>query len=190
MRGIYLVCISRLIIFVFSASPTQTNPSHTHTHIGVLNPEDDIDFKVTPYSARGPVGDFATKPDVVAPGMMVHSAKASRSEFHEETCALESYGGTSMSAPAISGAAALMRQYFSKGILADYLKAEGHCGDGDGESENGVYGEAGLCEPFEPSGYLLKAVLINSAVWLGNMQSVSYGELAIWGARGLINELG
>lgn len=91
------------------------------TPTGVLDPGSDVEFKVSPYSARGPVGRFTAKPDVVAPGLMVHSAKASRSEFHEETCALESYGGTSMSAPAVAGAAALVRQYFTQVIFCALL---------------------------------------------------------------------
>lgn len=142
----------------------------TSNYDGVMWPEDDVSFEVSPFSARGPVGRFTAKPDVIAPGLMVHSAKASKSVDGEETCALDSYGGTSMSAPAIAGAAALVRQYFRQGMLASYLEDRGLCGS------DGVYGEAGLCEGFEPSGYLVKAVLINSAEWLGNMQTVSYGE--------------
>lgn len=53
-------------------------------------------------------------------------------------------------------------------MLAAYLDGKGLCGDG-------IYDQAGLCEAFAPSGYLVKAVLINSAKWLGNMQTVSYG---------------
>lgn len=142
--------------------------SGSSSYDGVMSPSEDVDFEVSPYSARGPVLSFTAKPDVVAPGLMVHSAKASRSTYHEETCALESYGGTSMSAPAIAGAAALVRQYFRDGMLAGYLEDEGLCDDS-------VYNDAGLCDAFEPSGYLVKAILVNSAQWLGKMQTVSYG---------------
>lgn len=119
--------------------------------------------------------------DVVAPGLMVHSAKASLSDSGEETCALDSLGGTSMSAPAVAGAAALVRQFFEQGFLATYLSGAGLCGGSDEDARvvaaaGGVYAEAGLCEAFAPSGYLVKAVLINSAMWLGDMQMVSYGE--------------
>lgn len=144
--------------------------SVSSNYAGVKWVEDDVSFKVSPYSARGPVGRFTAKPDVVAPGLMVHSAKASLSEEGEETCALDSLGGTSMAAPAIAGAAALVRQYFRDGVLASYLDGEGLCEQG------GAYEEAGMCEAFEPSGYLVKAVLVNSAEWLGNMQTVSWGE--------------
>lgn len=115
--------------------------------------------------------------DVVAPGLMVHSAKASLSISGEETCALDSLGGTSMSAPAVAGSAALVRQYFSQGGLASYLGEAGLCGEGSSSEGEGVYARAGLCEAFSPSGYLVKAVLINSAMWLGDMQTVSYGEM-------------
>lgn len=113
---------------------------------------------------------------------MVHSAKASLSEYGEETCALDSLGGTSMSAPAVAGAAAIVRQFFANGALAAYLDGAGLCdggfdaGSGGGAEGEGVYARAGLCDAFSPSGYLVKAVLINSAMWLGDMQTVSYGE--------------
>ncbi|CAM9356120.1 unnamed protein product, partial [Ectocarpus sp. 8 AP-2014] len=146
---------------------------------GVLWPSDEEMFQVSPFSARGPVGRFTAKPDVVAPGLMVHSAKASLSDSDEETCALDSLGGTSMSAPAVAGAAALVRQFFEQGFLASYLGGAGLCGGTDENEEvaaaaGGVYAEAGLCEAFAPSGYLVKAVLVNSAMWLGDMQMVSY----------------
>eukprot|EP00904_Undaria_pinnatifida_P010529 jgi/Undpi1/6606/HiC_scaffold_20.g09085.m1 len=148
--------------------------SSSSNYDGVLWPGSDVSFEVSPYSARGPVGRFTTKPDVVAPGLMVHSAKASRSEDSSlETCALDSLGGTSMSAPAVAGAAALVRQFFGEGMLASYLEAEGLCA-------REIYVEAGLCEAFDPPGYLVKAILINSAEWLGEMQTVSYGEDVEW----------
>lgn len=144
--------------------------SGSSSYDGVMSPSESSVFEVSPFSARGPVMKFTAKPDIVAPGMMVHSAKASRSEYQEETCALDTYGGTSMSAPAIAGAAALIRQYFAQGKFAKYLENQGQC-------DESVYNEAGLCEAFEPMGYLVKAILVNSAVWLGNMQTVSYGRL-------------
>eukprot|EP00903_Cladosiphon_okamuranus_P005711 g5671.t1 len=143
---------------------------------GVLWPSEEEEFQVSPFSARGPVGRFTAKPDVVAPGLMVHSAKASLSVSGEETCALDSLGGTSMSAPAVAGAAALVRQYFSQGGLASYLRRAELCGDEKSSEGSRVYARAGLCEAFSPSGYLVKAVLINSAMWLGDMQTVSYGD--------------
>eukprot|EP00752_Nemacystus_decipiens_P012771 g11310.t1 len=143
---------------------------------GVLWPSEEEMFQVSPFSARGPVGRFTAKPDVVAPGLMVHSAKASLSVSGEETCALDSLGGTSMSAPAVAGAAALVRQFFSQGALAGYLGRAGLCGEESNSGGSGVYSRAGLCEAFLPSGYLVKAVLINSAMWLGDMQTVSYED--------------
>lgn len=128
-----------------------------------------------------PLHKYPHSQDVVAPGLMVHSAKASLSLDEEETCALDSLGGTSMSAPAVAGAAALVRQYFSQGGLVGYLVGEGLCGDS--EDGGGVYAKAGLCEAFPPSGYLVKAVLINSAMWLGDMQTVSYGESRVFIGR-------
>ncbi len=75
------------------------------------------------------------KPEIVAPGATVLTAYA-----HESGKTVQAYG-SSYSAPAVSGNAALIRQYFEEGHLP--------CNWGD-------------CK-FDPSGSLVKAVLINSA---------------------------
>ena len=94
------------------------------------------------WSSRGPTGDYRYKPDVVAPGEYVRSA-ASDGALGGRTCGLTSSLGTSMSTPLVAGAALLVRQYF----------AEGWHGAG-------VRGSAA---PRDPSGALVRAVLINSA---------------------------
>ena len=57
------------------------------------------------FSSRGPTIDNRIKPDVVAPGSYTSSA-----DF-KSTCGLATMSGTSMATPAVSGAAALVRQY-------------------------------------------------------------------------------
>jgi len=59
------------------------------------------------FSSRGPrLGDFALKPDIVAPGVNITSARANGSDGNWYV----SYSGTSMATPMVSGAAALVWQ--------------------------------------------------------------------------------
>ena len=82
------------------------------------------------------------KPDVVAPGASVLTAYA-----HESGKTVDAYG-TSFSAPVVAGNAALIRQYFEEGHLP--------CKNGN-------------CK-LDPSGSLLKAVLMNGGTSLKQVQ--------------------
>jgi len=84
----------------------------------------------------GPTADGRRKPEVTAPGCAVLSS----STFG---CSLTQLSGTSMSTPAVAGAAALMRQYFMSGYYPS--------------------GTATPANAFVPSGALLKAALVSSA---------------------------
>ena len=89
------------------------------------------------FSSRGPCDDRRIKPDLVAPGTDILSTKSSRAplrNFWGSYPANGKYaymGGTSMSAPLVSGCAVLVREY--------YIKERNH----------------------HPSAALLKATLIN-----------------------------
>jgi hypothetical protein len=76
------------------------------------------------------------KPDLVAPGVSIHTAYA-----HEDGKTVQ-ISGTSFAAPAVAGNAALVRQYFEEGNLPCSWTND--------------------CN-FNPSGSLVKAVLLNSA---------------------------
>jgi subtilisin family serine protease len=128
------------------------------------------------YSSRGPSADGRIKPDIVAPGHFIVAANADPSRIGE--CDGSSrpnvqyslsagrggryVSGTSMSTPVVAGSAAIVRQYFEEGWCAE----ERCCGSkGCGESIN-------------PSGSLLKAILLNGAQSLtGGVQVVPDGSV-------------
>lgn len=86
---------------------------------------------------RGPTIDGRRKPEIMAPGCGILSAD------YLSSCGVVANSGTSMACPAVSGVAALMRQYFELGYYPT--------------------GAANAANAFHPSGALVKAALINSA---------------------------
>jgi hypothetical protein len=92
----------------------------------------------------GPTKDGRRKPDIVAVGCGISSSAGAACVTAPEGCA------TSWATPHAAGAAALVRQYFMQGFFP-------------GGAENPANG-------FTPSGALIRAVLVNSAV---NMSGVA-----------------
>eukprot|EP00514_Thraustochytrium_sp_LLF1b_P004769 CAMPEP_0184512280 /NCGR_PEP_ID=MMETSP0198_2-20121128/2792_1 /TAXON_ID=1112570 /ORGANISM="Thraustochytrium sp., Strain LLF1b" /LENGTH=1061 /DNA_ID=CAMNT_0026902285 /DNA_START=173 /DNA_END=3354 /DNA_ORIENTATION=- len=91
-------------------------------------------------TSNGPTPDGRIAPDVVAPGNALTSAQSGA------VCGTKVLSGTSMATAVLAGSAALIRQYLQ----------EGRYPSGSIDEENA----------FTPSGALLKAMLINSAVGL------------------------
>ena len=101
------------------------------------------------FSSRGPCTDHRIKPDVVAPGTDILSARSSIAPaanfwgvYTDPHYAFD--GGTSMATPLVSGCAALVRQYFVKD-----------------------------CGVAKPSAALLKATLVNSTKWLSGSDATA-----------------
>lgn len=86
----------------------------------------------------GPTADGRRKPEIFAPGCNTQSAQAGTA------CSVAGATGTSMATPAVAGVAALVRQYFVDGYYPS--------------------GSANAPDSMIPSGALIKAALLNSAV--------------------------
>ena len=101
------------------------------------------------FSTYGPAADGRIKPDVVASGDALLSAKSHADQETDYGCSSEeadliSKFGTSMATPLVAGSAALVREYYVKGYH--------------------VSGATNLSAGIQPSAALMKATLINSAV--------------------------
>ncbi|MEE8169087.1 MAG: S8 family serine peptidase, partial [Phycisphaerae bacterium] len=88
--------------------------------------------------AIGPTADGRRRPEVFAPGQTTLSANSGG------TCGNFNQSGTSMACPAVAGMGILVRQYFMEGFYPS--------------------GDRDVADVFTPSGALIKAILINSAV--------------------------
>ncbi len=132
-----------LVIFAITNGSLLKNPENAKNCLAVAASGDTGSQGSMCSGGAGPTNDGRRKPEVTAPGCSTRSSQASSS------CGVISLTGTSMAAPAVAGAAALVRQYFTNGYYPS--------------------GVATAEDAFTPSGALIKACLINSAVDMANV---------------------
>jgi len=95
------------------------------------------------FSSCGPTADGRIKPDITVPGSSIVSALNDRNTA-SNNCSTTSMSGTSMASPGAAGLTALIRQYYTDGWYPS--------------------GSKNSLNAFTPTGALLKATLVNSAV--------------------------
>ena len=127
-----------LVVFAATNLPDLRTPENAKNVLAVGASKDDPDQEEHWSGGIGPTADGRRKPEVFAPGRWTQSANS----FTD--CGYASKSGTSMACPAVAGAAVLARQYFMEGYYPTGVPRAAHA--------------------LTPSGALLKAVLVNSAV--------------------------
>jgi subtilisin family serine protease len=127
-----------LVLFAVTNGSSLRNPENSKNCLAVGASQDASSQGSFCSGGQGPTSDGRRKPEIFAPGCGTRSASSS------STCSTTSLTGTSMAAPAVAGAAALVRQYYTDGFYPT--------------------GEAVAEDGFIPSGALMKATLLNSAV--------------------------
>ena len=127
-----------LVIFAVTNLNSLKTPENAKNCLAVGASQDTPLQNALCSGGTGPTADGRRKPEIFAPGCNTQSAR------YDTSCGTWGLTGTSMAAPAIAGSAALTRQYYEDGFYPT----------GMAESADG----------FTPSGTLLKATLLNSAV--------------------------
>jgi len=127
-----------LVVFAVSNTSPQKSPENALNVLAVGAGQDAPFQNSFCFGSAGPTFDGRMKPEVFAPGCGILSANSTTS------CSFFAQNGTSMACPAAAGSAVLVRQYFTDGFYPT----------GVADPQNAL----------TPSGALLRAVLINSAV--------------------------
>lgn len=145
------------------------------------------EFRLSAFSSRGPTKDGRLKPDVLAPGEYIISAR-SDGDLRSFQCStndgstLKAMQGTSMAAPVAASAAVMIREYLMKGfyptgtetapqgvfeLTPAAARPEAVAGMREHRSSTGALISPTSADAFEPSAALVKALLVHSAVAVG-----------------------
>ncbi|MCB9849033.1 MAG: S8 family serine peptidase [Phycisphaeraceae bacterium] len=127
-----------LVVFAVSNGTTVKIPENAKNCLAVAATLDDSFQDFWCFGGAGPTIDGRRKPEIMAPGCGILSAK------WNTACDVQSLSGTSMATPAISAMALLTRQWFMEGYYPSGVPSAG--------------------DAMTPSAALLKAMLINSAI--------------------------
>ena len=155
-------------LIVFSAGnagpgPCSVNPqSSAKNVISVGATSNGVNSNDMPFfTSRGPTADGRIKPDLMAPGEQIWSAFYDQGQCPPFPCgpphsSYQSLSGTSMAAPAVAGAAALVRQYYMEGWYPTGAKRNQ--------------------DKLTPTAALIKATLINSSVEMTGAGAYDNGQ--------------
>ena len=127
-----------LVMLAVTNTSTLKNPENAKNLLAVGASQDTPNQGSHCTGGTGPTSDGRRKPEIYAPGCSTNSAQAGT------PCGIVAFTGTSMACPAVTGACALIRQYYTDGFYP-----------------------AGIMIPsqgFTPTGALIKASALNSAV--------------------------
>jgi subtilisin-like proprotein convertase family protein len=127
-----------LVLFAETNTSTLRTPENAKNVLAVGASQNGTGNDTFCSGGRGPTSDGRRKPEIFAPGCSIVSAR------NQSTCSTRTSTGTSMACPAVTAAGALVRQYFTEGW---YPSGTPRAGDA-----------------LVPSGALIKAALLNSAV--------------------------
>ena len=99
-----------MVAFAVTNTGSLTTPENAKSCLAVGAVQDVPNINSFCSGGTGPTADGRRKPEIFAPGCSILSSSANT------TCSVVSLTGTSMACPAITGAAALMREYFADGF--------------------------------------------------------------------------
>jgi hypothetical protein len=135
---------SDLVLFAITDNaPLVTNPENAKNCLAVFATGNSPSQENWCIGGAAPTLDGRRKPEIGAPGCSIVSSAGSTG------CGVAASTGTSMACPAVAGTATLLRDYFVRGFYPG--------------------GSANAADAREPSGALLKAMLVNSAVDMTGM---------------------